>query len=788
LEAGTDYDQRVRAAQAFLSKLDSGTPRWTFQTFDDSEAKRPQLARTLHGTLDEHLATLTRLNSEGAGVFVTINETDLTGRKKDNVTRVRAFWIDLDGAPLEPCRDWEEPQIIVQTSAGKWHAYWLVDGLERDGHELAEFEGEFKTRQQTLIAAFNSDKAVCDLPRVMRLPGFFHMKGQPFMVHEVDAGGFPAPWPLDQFDQRLEALAPKPPKLENLKPLSETFRIDTGTRSDRPTQAEVAEALEYISPDCGYKDWCDILMAIHDEFGDSGQALAEDWSRRSPKYKTGEVAAKWPGFTSGSGATITAIFARAKAAGCDVGALAKKHRPRPSGKRSNPRGTPKSNPGPDAVEITEDGVARHFTRTHKDTLRFDHDAGKWYEWAGDHWRLDGKARAFNYCRQAAHRASVDTFGKELTTARKASFAAGVERLAKADPQHAVTQDVWDNDPWALGVPGGVVDLRNGRLRPADPADMITKRTAVAPADRIDCPRWLQFLDEATGGDRDLIRFLQCWCGYSLTGVTREHALVFVYGGGGNGKSVFLNTLSGVLGDYATQASMDTFTASKHDRHPTDLAALRGARAVTASETEEGRAWAEARIKALTGGDKISARFMRQDFFEFIPQFKLIIAGNHRPSLRNIDEAMMRRLNIVPFTRKPATPDRDLENKLRGEFPGILRWMIEGCSDWQSNGLTRPDSVAEATATYFEENDLFGTFLEEQCEIERDNDRWYSSASELFKRWKEYALSAGDEPGSAKWLGENMARRGFIKAKKHNNGTREQCFIGVRLKQFGGMGD
>jgi putative DNA primase/helicase len=173
--------------------------------------------------------------------------------------------------------------------------------------------------------------------------------------------------------------------------------------------------------------------------------------------------------------------------------------------------------------------------------------------------------------------------------------------------------------------------------------------------------------------------------YSLTGTTREHALLFIYGPGGNDKSVLLNTVSGILGDYCRTAPMDTFTASPGDRHPTDLAMLRGARLVTATETEEGRAWAESRIKQMTGGDPISARFMRQDFFTFTPQFKLTITGNHKPVLRNVDEANRRRFKTGPFLHTPPQPDRELEIKLRAEWPGILEWMVEGCLDWQKNG-------------------------------------------------------------------------------------------------------
>ncbi len=310
---------------------------------------------------------------------------------------------------------------------------------------------------------------------------------------------------------------------------------------------------------------------------------------------------------------------------------------------------------------SEDDIALAFTELHGDTLRFDHDAGKWFEWDGTRWKRDNHHRAFTYAREMAR-----THGG----AGKANFAGGVERFARADRIHAVSADIWDNDPMLLGTPGGTVDLRTGIFSDARPDDYITKLTGVTP-EHGEPELWLRFLREATAEDNGLIRFLQQMAGYCLTGDTREHALFFIYGPGGNGKSVFLNLLNYVLGDYATTAGMDTFTASKSDRHPTDLAMLMGARLVSASETEEGRAWAEARIKQLTGGDKIAARFMRQDFFEFIPSFKLVIVGNHAPVLANVDEAARRRFNIVPFTQQPEAPDRMLEEKLKGEAGRIL---------------------------------------------------------------------------------------------------------------------
>ena len=205
-------------------------------------------------------------------------------------------------------------------------------------------------------------------------------------------------------------------------------------------------------------------------------------------------------------------------------------------------------------------------------------------------------------------------------------------------------------------------------------------------------------------------------GYCLTGITREHALFFGYGTGANGKGTFLNTMSAILGGYAAVAPMETFTASPTDRHPTDLAMLRGARLVAAQETEEGRRWAEGRIKAMTGGDPVTARFMRRDFFTFIPLFKLFIAGNHKPGLRGVDEAIRRRLNLIPFTVTIPVAERDvhLADKLGPEMPGILAWAIEGCLLWQRVGLQPPATVVEATHNYMAAEDALSLWIMERC--------------------------------------------------------------------------
>ncbi|MFQ8432498.1 phage/plasmid primase, P4 family [Amaricoccus sp. W119] len=438
----------------------------------------------------------------------------------------------------------------------------------------------------------------------------------------------------------------------------------------------------------------------------------------------------------------------------------------------------------DLAELTEDGVALAFTARFQNSLRFDHDAGRWYEWSGDRWRTDTTNLAFSWCREVARNLSDGAEFKTQAAVRKRAFAAGVEAFARADRAHAVNQDCWDRDPFLLGCPGGAVDLRNGAVLPARPDTGITKHAAVAPSPRADCPLWLQFLLEATQNDADMVEFLQRWCGYCLTGDTREHALIFLYGPGGNGKSVFLNTVAGLMGDYATVASMDTFTATRGDKHPTELAMLRGARMVSASETEEGRAWAESRIKAMTGGDPITARFMRQDFFTYQPEFKLTIVGNHAPALVNVDDAARRRFNIVPFTVKPKNPDRELEAKLRAEWPGILRWMIEGAVAWQRSGLAQPESVRAATAEYFGEQDFTAQWLEETCTVEPGNPHRWENTADLFASWSAFAKAAGEEAGSQRGIAARLRRNGLRDHARKIDGKTYRGWSGVTINRKG----
>jgi putative DNA primase/helicase len=307
------------------------------------------------------------------------------------------------------------------------------------------------------------------------------------------------------------------------------------------------------------------------------------------------------------------------------------------------------------------------------------------------------------------------------------------------------------------------NLRTGESHAPRPSDYITKKSACpcAPAGTPH-PVWTAFL-ERVAPDAQLRAFLQRFIGYSLTGSTAEHKFVFAYGTGANGKGTFINTIAAIMGDYATVADVGTFIASNTERHPTDVAKLHGYRLVVAQETEKGRRWDETKIKTMTGGDKMTARFMRCDFFDFVPKFKLWIVGNHKPRLDNVDEAMRRRMLLVPFTVQIPPEERDTElPKLRAEWPAILQWAIDGCMEWQRIGLAPPKIVTDATDEYFDDQDIIKQWLED---CTQDGGPYaFTTTGELFTSWREWCVERNLAPGTGNAFSDALADRGHVRKR------------------------
>ena len=332
----------------------------------------------------------------------------------------------------------------------------------------------------------------------------------------------------------------------------------------------------------------------------------------------------------------------------------------------------------------------------------------------------------------------------------------------------VTND-YDRSPYLLTVGNGTLDLRTGELRACLPDDLITRATDVHYFPSAKCPRWLRFLEEVFGGDRALIDFIARAVGYSLTGETREQCLFILYGDGANGKSTFLETLLQLEGSHAAITPFSTFLIQRSPGNPrNDVAKLHGARLVKAVESPKEGMLDEAIIKEITGGDTISARFLFHEFFEFKPTFKLWLATNHRPSIRGTDDAIWRRIRLIPFTRQFSglTRDPTLMEVLRGELSGILAWAVRGCLEWRRFGLGTSPVVEAATRKYRLDSDEMGRFLAERC---MQDTKQQASGIELYQAYVDWCAANGAKPESNNLFAKALAVRGISK-KRRRKGT------------------
>jgi putative DNA primase/helicase len=436
-----------------------------------------------------------------------------------------------------------------------------------------------------------------------------------------------------------------------------------------------------------------------------------------------------------------------------------------------------------APRHSEADLAKLFDAEYGHRVRFVAEFGKWFYWNGKVWKEDKINRIFHYARKVCERDAdiITKQGKksEQGLARgiaSAKFIAAVVKIAQSLPRIASTSEQWDNDPWLLNTPNGVVDLRTGKMRPHRPDDYMTKCTGVSPSGA--CPKFMVFLGEITNNDLELIAYLQRKNGYTLTGVTVEHVLFFSWGEGGNGKSVYHALMDHVMGDYSMTAAFSTFTVTKFEQHLTFLATLRGARRVRCSEVSKGQQWDEGKIKDITGGDPIRANLMRQDPFTFTPQFKLECIGNSKPSLRTVDAAIKRRIQMIPHNVCIALEkiDKNLADRLREEGPGILQWLIDGCVEWQRIGLKPPATVVAATNEYLKQQDAVETWLEECCE--RNSTKTPSTIARLMTSWTRWAQRTGEAVGTRTELIEVLLGKRFEKFL-HETGT---CFRGLRLTE------
>jgi P4 family phage/plasmid primase-like protien len=338
----------------------------------------------------------------------------------------------------------------------------------------------------------------------------------------------------------------------------------------------------------------------------------------------------------------------------------------------------------------------------------------------------------------------------------------------------------DLNPNILNTPKGKYSLKTGKLIEETffgETDYCLKSTRVTPDFEMETPVWNQFLKNITMGDSEMVWYLQLCCGYAATGRTDEHILQIVYGFGGNGKTTFCNVLLGVLGDYATVVPGELFLRTAYQAHPTELMTLKGRRLVVAVEFDEKAVWDSGKLKKLTGGDRISARLMKQDYVEFEPTHTVMIASNNKPKIESLDQAIRRRVRLIPFDLKlpEENQDKKLKDKLKQEYPGILAWLIQGAGYWYQFGLPlMPQRVSEATADYFEESDVLAKWMEDCCER---TDKHREKPIDLYRNWETYCKMIREAPGSPQQFAEQLKKREFRRVK--SNGY--WFYEGLRIK-------
>lgn len=441
---------------------------------------------------------------------------------------------------------------------------------------------------------------------------------------------------------------------------------------------------------------------------------------------------------------------------------------------------------PRQFNFTDLGNAECMVHRHGLDVRYCHPWKKWLIWDGTRWRTDDTAAAERFAIETvrlfyaeasrtenddSRKALVD-WGRKCESRQKRDAMIDTARVLEGVP--ILPADL-DAAPWLLNCLNGTLNLKTGKLRDHCREDYLTRHLPIAYTPKARCKLWLAFLNRIFDGNEDVIVFVRKAVGYALTGITHEQCVFIPWGSGANGKSTFLRTLQALLGPHAQQAAPELLTVRRWNQHPTEIAELHGARLITAIETGKGRQLNETLIKQMTGDDKLRGRFMRQDFFEFVPQFKLWLATNHRPVIKGTDHAIWRRIRLLPFdiTIPKAEQNKNLLEKLKGELPGILAWAVKGCLRWQREGLEPPEKVSTATESYRSEMDVMGRFIAECCVVHQDAT---AKAGELYRTYVEWCEANGERAESQQTFGTELGERGYEKYK--GDGTHKWRGIGV----------
>jgi P4 family phage/plasmid primase-like protien len=680
---------------------------------------------------------------------------------------------------------WPEP--IVASSGNGFHLYYRIDLPADDGGLVERVLRELSQRFST--AETKIDPTTHKPNQLTKLYGTYARKGEDtadrphWRSHLVEVPGCASVWDVSTADvkvvtkEQLEAVGGAASKArvgssrngprqdhrlkvrEYLQHRGVTvhaekpgsggvvwlvvcpFNPDHGTKKGDTVVGQKADGMTFFKcnhPDCDGKRWQEFKAAVGKPLPDHYDPPLADRTRKRREGVGGDVGV---GDERGRSATLGDEDADDEA---DAGRLKR----------------------------TDQGNAERLVIRHGKDMRYCHETGKWYVWDEKRWAPDRTGEAMRrakdtvrglFAEAADPGTPLDQLEGLTKFALKSQGATALRDmliLGQSEPGIPVLIADRDRDPWLLNCPNGTIDLRTGELRRPQREDYLTTLCPVEYDPRARCPTFLKSLDKILAGNVGLITYLHRALGCGLTGVMREQFLPILCGDGGNGKTTIANAVMATLGgDYAIKASRDMLLASKDDKHPAQLARLLAKRIVFAVETPDGARLDETMVKELTGGDPIVARGMRQNPFQFDPTHTTFLVTNHRPRIRGTDEGIWRRVRLILFTVTipEAEQDKELPEKLAAERQGVLAWLVEGCLDWQRQGLKTPPEVTAATAEYRRAEDVCGAFIEERC---RKHPKASTSCADLYGAYKTWAEENGEEVQTPKALGRALSERGF----------------------------
>ena len=714
---------------------------------------------------EQAAAYLEAKSSSGCDAYFGVHLFRESGnRRKDNaLDRVRAAWVDGDGAKIPS--GWPQPSVVIESSPGREHYYWLLS------EPVSPEEAALLSKR--LAYGMEADKGKWGLGTVLRVPGTMNFKrAEP---HEVI--GVLTHERRYSTSELSEALPELP---ETRKTPSPAMNVSTAASpaGGPPVRLsgkalDIYEGRSPIASDSGV-DRSATIMQIASVLYNAGL-------ERSALVPALEERDRTLGFDKylSRPSEYDRIVDKLEAGG--------RNTPAANGAGNAPGGTSAAvTPTPQPFTLTDYGNAERLVARHGEDLRYCYAWRKWLAWNGRRWAIDDTGELGRRAKDTVRSIYAEAAAEPEEAARKAlaAHAKSTESnsrlkamitLAKSEPGIPIRPADLDTDGWLLNVSNGTLDLRSGTLREHRREDLITRLAPVEYHPDAQAPLWEQTLERILPGP-ELREFVRRYLGYSLTGDVSEQCLAIAHGVGANGKTTIIDAVMAVMGEYAMQGAPDLLIA-KRDAHPTELADLHGKRLVSTAEVEQGRRLAESRVKQLTGGDRVRARRMNEDFWEFAPTHKLLIATNHKPEVRGTDLGIWRRIKLIPFSVTIPAEERDeaLPRKLAAARPGILAWLVRGCLDWQRDGLREPQEVTDATAHYRAEMDTLAAWVADCC-VEAPG-AW-ATLKNLYDSYAEWCADSRESPETKRRFGVLLTERGY-EADKGTGNVAIRRGIGLR---------